>query len=139
MPSFVGIDYGTRRIGLAISGADARVAMPLTTVAGRGDPSKDAAAVLDGVRDHDVDVFVVGLPLNMDGSEGGQAKLSRTFGDALARHSKKPVAYQDERLSSHAADGLARDAGLSAAAGRRVQDELAAQILLQAYLNTQPQ
>ncbi|MCK6483704.1 MAG: Holliday junction resolvase RuvX [Phycisphaerae bacterium] len=135
MSAILGIDYGSKRIGLAISDAGGTIAMPLSVLPGRGDVEQDAAAVLAASAEHDVERFVVGLPLNMDDSEGEQAKLSRRFGAALAVRSNRPVDYFDERLSSFHADELTREAGLPRRLRRAKQDKVAAQVMLQAYLD----
>ena len=104
MPRFLGIDHGTKRIGLAVSDPGATLALPLTTIAASGELSDDVSAILACAKEYDIDAFVVGLPLNMDDTEGNQAKTVRRFGEELERNSGKPVYYWDERLSSHAAE-----------------------------------
>ena len=74
MPRYIAIDYGSRRIGLAVGDDQSEIATPLKTIAAAGNPQANAAAVLRCVRDYEVDAFVVGLPLNMDGTEGPQPK-----------------------------------------------------------------
>src|SRR5262249_23666795 len=106
MPRYLGIDYGTKRIGLAVSDDAGRIAMPVDVIAGTGDPLRDAQAVAAAAEDHEGEHFIVGLPLNMDGTEGPQARLTRRFAGELARRSGRPVDFQDERLSSAAADSL---------------------------------
>ncbi|RME36144.1 MAG: Holliday junction resolvase RuvX, partial [Planctomycetota bacterium] len=132
---FVGVDVGGKRIGLAVGEEETGVAVPLRIVSARDDPDADARAVLEAVRNHDPDAFVVGLPLNMDGSEGGQANLARSFGAVLARLSGKEVFYFDERLSSQAADELLQPAGFTRARHRARQDAVAAQVILQGFLD----
>lgn len=138
MKRYLGIDYGTKRIGLAIGDDDAKIASPLETIAARGDPANHVQAVLAAAEGYDIDAFVVGLPLNMDDSEGEQAKLTRGFGDALARLTHLPVHYFDERLSSHAAQELLRPAELTRKKRRAIEDSVAAQVILQAFLDTLP-
>lgn len=141
MPSLMGIDYGGKRIGLALSGADGRVAVPLRTITAAANPVADADAVLAVAREYDIAAFVVGLPLNMDDTEGPQAAITRRFAEALRTRGGKPVHLHDERLSSFAADELAADAATSAgdsapASPRaRPRDALAAQVILQRFLD----
>ena len=135
MPHIVGIDYGTKRIGLAVGDTDAGIASPLGTIEVHGDITDQVRAVLSSSQDYDVGVFVVGLPLNMDGTEGEQAKLTRRFGDALAHTSGRPVHYWDERLSSHAARGLLQPAELTRKKRKAVEDSVAAQVILQSFLD----
>lgn len=107
-------------------------------------PVRDALA--DGVRQaqtvaeqYGADAFVVGLPANMDGTEGPQAALSRRFGDALARVSGKPVHYSDERLSSVTARELLGPAALTRKKQKAVRDAVAAQVILQGFLDALPE
>ncbi len=135
MPRFLGIDHGTKRIGLAVSDPSATLASPLATVAASGNMSDEAAAVLSCAKEYDIDAFVVGLPLNMDGTEGDQAKKARRFGAALEQDGGKPVHFWDERLSSHAADELLRPAELTRKKHKARLDRLAAQVMLQEFLD----
>lgn len=131
----LGVDYGKRRIGIAIGDDETRIAMPLEQIAGRGSASRDAEAVAAFARGEEVGRVVVGLPLNMDGSAGPQAKATRAFMAALQKCCDIPVAEQDERLSSFAADELTRAAGLTRGQSREKRDKLAAQIILQTYFD----
>ena len=135
MPRFLGIDYGTKRIGLAVSDPDATIASPLRTIQSRGDAGQDAMAVAAVAREYEVDELVVGLPLNMDGTEGEQVKISRAFGEALQRETGLPVSYCDERLSSFEADELLRPAELTRKKKKARRDRVAAQIMLQTFLD----
>jgi len=111
MGRIIGIDYGTKRIGLAIADTITRIAMPWCILDAANDPVRDAAAVVRKLADagENPERFVVGLPTNMaDATEGPQAKISRTFGEALNQQSGVPVEFQDERLSSFAAEALFR-------------------------------
>ncbi len=106
MPCFLGIDYGTKRIGLAVSDSDASIASPLAVIEVRGNLAEHTRAVVAAAREYEVDAFVVGLPKNMDGTESRQAKITRNFADELARTGSKPVHFWDERLSSFTAQEL---------------------------------
>ena len=128
------IDHGSRRIGLAIGDTATGIASPLKTIQAAGNPRADAAAVLAQALQFDVDAFVVGLPLNMDGTEGPQAKTTQVFGEALAEASGKPVHYWDERLSSFTAEELIQGEELTRKKKRSRVDRLAAQIILQEFL-----
>ena len=135
MPRFLGIDYGTKRIGLAVSDPKATMASPLKTVQSRGDVAQDVGALVAVVREYEIDELVVGLPLNMDGTEGKQAKITRAFGEALTHQTKLPVHYCDERLSSFAAEELLRPAQLTRKKKKASLDRVAAQVMLQAFLD----
>ena len=135
MPRFLGIDHGTKRIGLAVSDPGATLASPLTTVAASGNLSDEIAAVLSCAKEFEIDAFVVGLPLNMDDTEGNQAKTVRRFGAELERISGKPVHYWDERLSSRAAEELLRPAELTRKKHKARLDRVAALVILQGFLD----
>ncbi|MFQ5424390.1 MAG: Holliday junction resolvase RuvX [Phycisphaerae bacterium] len=134
----MGIDYGRRRIGTAIADLEIRIALPLKTVAGRDDAARDARSVADLADTEDVGRFVVGLPLNMDGSDSDQTRLTRRFADELARLSGKPVELQDERLSSYAASELLDAAGVRKRRRKGLIDQIAAQQILAAWLDRGP-
>ncbi len=135
MPCFLGIDYGGKRIGLAISDAAGRMALPLTTLQAHGTLAQHVTAVIAAGEDFDIEAFVVGLPLNMDGTEGKQAKLARRFGTELERVAGKPVHYADERLSSHAAAELLQPAKLTRKKKKHRLDRIAAKVMLQEFLD----
>jgi putative Holliday junction resolvase len=137
MPRYLAIDFGSKRIGLAIGDSGAGIASPLKTLEATGRPAADIAAVLAVCREYEVDALVIGLPLNMDGTEGSQAKATRAFGDALATAGGKRVHYHDERLSSYAAEGLLQGEALTRKKKRPRLDRLAAQVILQDFLASQ--
>lgn len=133
---FLGIDYGGKRIGLAVGDTDNGIASPLTTIPATGKFTENAQRVLDASKGFDIDAYVVGMALNMDDSEGKQAKISRKFGAALKEIAGKPVHFWDERLSSFAADELL-DAGEMTRGKRKARrDRVAAQVILQEFLDT---
>jgi putative Holliday junction resolvase len=132
-----GIDHGSKRIGLAVSDPDRSIASPLATLTVTGDLARQVGAVIEAAGEYDPAAWVVGLPLNMDGSEGPQAKAARRFGDELARISGKPVCYADERLSSQEADDCLRPADLTRGKHKQRRDRVAAQIILQDFLDGQ--
>lgn len=138
MTRWIAIDYGTKNIGLAIADLPARIASPLKTIPASGSPKKDAQAVLLVAQDYQPHGFVIGLPLNMDGSTGPQVHFTLKFAAALKSATTATVETWDERLSSFAADELA-DSMESGRAGRkpRPRDALAAQQILISFLNAQ--
>ena len=135
MMRFLGIDYGTKRIGLAVADDQANLAVGVSTVSSGRSLIDNIQAVKTVGEDYGVDAFVVGLPLNMDDTESKQAKLTRAFGDKLAQLSGKTVHYFDERLSSVTADELLRPAELTRKKRKAVQDAVAAQVILQGFLD----
>jgi putative Holliday junction resolvase len=136
MQRFLGIDYGTKRIGLAVGDDLIRIASPIETIEACGEVAEHVRAVMSAAEAYGVDAFLVGLPLNMDGTEGEQAKITRRFGDELGRVTGKPVHYFDERLSSSAAQELLRPADLTRRKRKSIQDAVAAQVILQGFLGT---
>ncbi len=129
------MDYGTRRIGLAIGDPGGVIASPLATVPVRGRVADQARAVIAATDAYDLSAWVVGLPLNMDGTEGPQAAATRRFAHALFTASGKPVHFCDERLSSMTADEHLRDADLTRKKHKQRRDQVAAQVILQAFLD----
>jgi putative Holliday junction resolvase len=133
----MGLDLGTKTIGIAVSDELGITAQAITTLARRG-PRKDLEALQALVADYHVDRFVLGLPLNMDGSEGPRAQFTRQFGQALADATGLPVIYQDERLTTVAAERSLREAAVSSKKRREVIDQVAASLILQGWLASQP-
>ncbi len=134
----LGVDVGERRIGVAVS--QGRIAVPLTIIE-HETRSADLDRVAAAAREQDVATIVVGLPLHISGDEGEQARRSRRFGDALARRVDLPVVYQDERYSTaavaSAAGGRIENARGAKRRGKPRVDDLAAAVILQAYIDGQ--
>ena len=108
---WLGVDFGSKYVGLAVGDDSVSIVMPLKTVAAQPDESLlNELAKL--AKDEGIVGFVVGVPINMDGSEGKSAKLCRDFGLRLAAHARLPVEYADERLSSWEAEGMLIDGGM---------------------------
>ncbi len=139
MTRYLGIDYGSKRIGLAFASDDVDFASPVTMLETRGNMPSQVAAVASVASDYDVDTYVVGLPLNMDGTAGPQAEKTRRFGDALSRTTGQTVHYFDERLSTKAAEDMLRPADLTRKKLRAVRDAVAAQVILQGYMDARRQ
>ncbi|HVP10619.1 MAG TPA: Holliday junction resolvase RuvX [Phycisphaerae bacterium] len=138
MSKILGIDYGGKRIGVAVADTQTRIAMPLTVVAGRNDVTRDARNVADLGERECAEGFVVGLPLNMSdegASDSEQTTLTRRFAAELERLSNKPVHLQDERLTSHAAQEVLQEAAVSPKKRKGLTDMIAAQKILQAWLD----
>ena len=133
----LGIDLGAARVGLALSDDLGMMAHPLETVQVKG--AGDLAAYVAGViRREKVEVVVIGLPRNMDGSHGPAAAKTREFGEKL--RGKAPgceVRYWDERLTSVAAQKALHETGRNVKKSRPVIDQVAAQMILQGYLDSQ--
>ena len=136
----VGIDLGERRIGIAIGDVETRTASPYATLSRSKTVAQDAVAVSNLAAEQGAEALVVGLPLNMDGTEGPQAARTREWAEAVSAASGLPLSYRDERLTSERAErrigpaGRGRSGGPPSPAQReayraRVDREAAALIL----------
>ena len=130
----IGLDLGTTTIGLALSDPSRRIATPLETIK-RVKFGKDAAALIAICAKHDVGGMVMGLPLNMDGSEGPRVQATRAFVRNLASLSPLKLAYWDERLSTAAVTRTLIAADASRARRAEVVDKMAAAFILQGALD----
>lgn len=104
MSRVLGIDLGSRRIGIAVADGDGSGARPLVTIRRSRDPAADAAAIERLAVEQGADELVVGLPLEAWGAEGPQAELTRAWATQIAARLGLPVGLRDERLSSHLAE-----------------------------------
>jgi len=130
----MGIDLGTKTIGLAISDVERRIATPLETIQ-RTKFSKDAAHMLALAKTYEIVAFVIGLPLNMDGSEGPRAQATRAFVRSFAALDSRPFVLQDERLSTAAVTRQLIEQNASRAKRAEVVDRMAAAYILQGVLD----
>jgi putative Holliday junction resolvase len=133
----LGIDLGTRRIGLALSDPDATIASPLQVLERQG-RKRDIAALAALVRDHAVERIVVGLPIHMDGRRGPEAEAAESFAASLARATRLEVDLIDERWTTVEAERALREMGQTGRRGRKRRqhvDAVAASLLLRAYLD----
>lgn len=133
----LGLDLGTKTIGLAVTDELGLTAQGLPTWERVG-PRKDVAELTRLAREYGVDRFVIGLPLNMDGSEGPRAEATKKFGATLEEATKLPVIYWDERLTTVAAQRVLLEADLSRKRRKEVIDQVAASLILQGWLDAQP-
>ena len=132
---YLAVDYGLKRAGVALCDAHETIVSPLCQVpVETSGPEKLFAQLQQLIQEHQVEAVVVGLPLNMDNSEGEQAKLSRKFAQDLAQAVNLPVHLQDERLSTAAADEKLATSGLSRKKQRQKRDMLAACDILEEFL-----
>lgn len=130
----MGIDLGTRTIGLALSDVERRLASPLATLK-RGKFTVDAAKLLARAKEFDVGALVIGLPLNMDGSEGPRAQATRAFVRNLGALAPIPCAFWDERLSTAAVTRALIGQDVSRAKRAQLVDRMAAAYILQGALD----
>lgn len=133
----MGLDVGTKTVGVAVADELGITAQPITVIR-RSNLKADLAELIRLAQDREVDRFVLGLPLNMDGSEGPRAQATRKFGDALAKASNLTIIYQDERLTTVAAERSLLEADVSRSKRREVIDQVAASLILQGWLDAQP-
>jgi putative Holliday junction resolvase len=132
--ALIGLDLGTKTIGVAASDPDRRLATGVETVA-RTSFTKDAARVLALAAERQAAGFVLGLPINMDGSEGPRAQSTRAFARNLAKLTELPIMLWDERLSTAAVERELIAADVSRAKRAAVIDEHAAIFILQGALD----
>lgn len=131
----LGVDYGTVRAGLAVCDAERRIASPLATYE-RRDEVRDAAFFRALVTAESVVGLVVGLPIHNDGREGEKAREARAFGAWLASTTGLPATFFDERFSTALAESALWAAGLTHKRRKERRDRVAAQIILQAYIDS---
>ena len=130
----IGIDIGTKTLGLALSDVERRIASGFETIR-RKKFTPDAAYLLEIAAKHKIGGFVLGLPLNMDGSEGPRAQGTRAFQRNLAKLTPLPMLFWDERLSTAAAERLLIEGDASRKRRAEVIDQMAAAIILQTALD----
>lgn len=140
----LGIDFGERRIGLAVSDPSGLLARPLETVAGSRRLEEAVTTVLTAIEaferaDEVIDTLVIGLPKRLDGSANDQTARATAFAAIIGRRSGKTVVLQDERLTSHEADQLLAVRERDWRTRKRRLDAAAAAVILQEYLDLQGQ
>ena len=131
----LGIDLGSKRIGIAVSDLSGTIASPLTTVHRSKSKRHDHTEIARLVREEEAVVVVVGLPLSLDGTRGPAAKAATAEADRLASVVGVPVEMYDERFTTVTAERGMIEAGLDAPARRKVVDKVAAAVMLQAWLD----
>ncbi len=134
MTRILGIDFGTRRVGASVSDPRRKIATPLEGYE-RKDQAQDARHYRKIVLEHDIDLIVVGLPVHTSGQEGTAAKQARAWGAWLGRETCLKVVFHDERYSTVDAEEKLIAAGVKRQGRKERRDMLAAQILLQDFLD----
>ena len=132
--ALAGLDLGEKTIGVAVSDRMQSIATPLSTIR-RKKFGVDAAALLEIIRDRDIGGLVLGLPRNMDGSEGPRCQSTRAFARNLSRLTDLPIGFWDERLSTVAAERALLQADMSRRKRAEVIDHVAAGVILQGALD----
>ena len=133
----LGIDLGSKRIGIAISDSDGKVATPLSLILRSGDEKKDHQAIKEMVLEWEAEIVIVGMPYSLNGSLGPAAKSVEIEIKELTDTLPVPVQTYDERLTTVTAEQELLKQGIDAKRRRKLVDQVAASIILQAWLNTQ--
>lgn len=131
----LGVDLGSKRIGLATSDLSGTIASPLSTIVRSSSVRIDHASIARIVRDEEVDIVVVGLPITMSGKIGPAAVAAQREAEALGTVIDVPVILFDERMTTVAADRALKEANISASRRRGYVDRVAAAVMLQSWLD----
>ncbi len=129
------LDYGEARIGIAFSDLLCMIASGYETYC-RKDIDRDLDYLTTLASKQEVDEIIIGLPLNMDGTEGDRAVATKEFGELLSKHSGLPITYVDERLSSVEAEDILKQAHIKWQDRKKYIDKISATIILQTYLDS---
>lgn len=130
----LGIDYGDKRTGVSVSDESETIARPLCTIEGDY-PPKVAAAVLEAAKKEGAAKIVVGLPINMNGTEGPRAEKTRLFAAELAKGFGGSVEFADERLSTVLTNRIFNETDTRSKKRKGLVDKVAASVILQSYLD----
>ncbi len=128
------LDVGTKTIGLALSDENQIIASPYKTLERKG-WAKDLPKLLEIIAEQKILAIIIGLPMQMDGTEGKMCSYVREFGEKLLESTKSPLCYWDERLSTSAVERVLLEADLSRKRRKEVVDKLAASYILQGVLD----
>jgi putative Holliday junction resolvase len=134
MGILMGIDYGVKRIGIAISNPERTMSVPLTVIEVKPD-SSHLKAVEKIANDYKVEEIIIGMPYNMDGTEGDSSKKAMAFSELIKTRLEIPVKYYDERLTTFEAHNLLASINMDNRKRLKVVDSLAAKIILQGYMD----
>ncbi|MDO9542791.1 MAG: Holliday junction resolvase RuvX, partial [Kiritimatiellia bacterium] len=134
MARYLGIDYGQKRIGVAVSDEDGVIAFPLCVIENSG-PQRVLAEIRRIIKEKTPNGIVVGMPLSLDGSKGIAAVNVERFVEIIKEHINITVDVWDERLSTRMAERAMIDGGLSRKRRKQSIDQAAAQLILQSYLD----
>lgn len=137
MARHIGIDLGTKRIGIALSDPSGTIASPLLTLESKG-LAADLLALVRLADEHEAGGFVLGLPVLLSGREGGMAAKIKLFAKHLRAASPRPVILADERFSTRAAERALLEANTRRDKRRDLRDAVAAALILQSWLDAQP-
>lgn len=131
----LGLDLGSKRIGVAVSDSSATIASPLMVIQRSKRLAEDHANIRRVADEEEVDVIVIGLPITMAGEMGPAARAVTVESEAIATATGRPVELFDERMTTVTADRVLKEADLSASARRKFVDKVAAAVMLQTWLD----
>ncbi len=131
---YLAIDLGDKRTGIAVGDDETGIASPVAGLPIAPGPAL-VRTILRAIEEHAPDALVLGLPLNMDGSEGPRARRTRAFGTELEAMIARPLFYQDDRLTSDAAEQRLAGSGRTHKQKKKARDALAAAEILEDFLN----
>ena len=132
---YLAIDHGQKRTGLAVSDASETLVSPHSVIETQSSVEL-LRRILPVIADEQIETIIIGLPYNMDGSEGPRAKQVRQFADQLADKVEIPILFYDERLSSFEAEGLMTEMELTRKKKKKRLDAIAAAAILRAFLDS---
>ena len=132
----LGLDYGSKTVGVAITDPMGITVQPLKTIIRDRESAlrKTLKEIQEIVEENDVEKIILGLPLNMNDTEGDRAKLTREFADKLKLRVSVPIEFEDERLTTMEAAEILDESGVKRSEQKRVIDQVAAQLILEQYL-----
>jgi putative Holliday junction resolvase len=133
---YLAVDYGTRRTGLAVCDKAEMLASPLVVI---DQPGNVIPKILETIRIYEIESIVIGLPYNMDGTEGSAARATRAFAAQLEKQVKIPILFHDERLSSFEAEEKLAAAEFTRKKFKKRLDAVAAAAILQSFLDNKHQ
>lgn len=131
----IALDIGTVRIGIATSDPMGIIASGYESYTLTGNEERDFKHIAELAKQKQCDTFVLGLPLNMDGTEGEKVKEIRLFAEKLSEFTDLPIVFQDERWSTVSAEKMLIDSSVRREKRKKVIDKVAATIILQTYLD----
>lgn len=132
----LGLDVGTKTIGIALGLVRLSLAEPLSTLSRKG-VKKDVVHLSQLCRQHQAQQVIVGLPYQLDGTEGRSARLARQIGDALSSETGLPVVYFDERFTTVEASRRLQDSGVNSRHQKQMIDQVAAMVILEDWMSHQ--
>jgi putative Holliday junction resolvase len=133
MPRYLGIDYGEKRVGLALSDPSLTLAQPLKTIK-YSSVKKLITEIVLIIKEYEVKKIILGLPLTMRGTDSQKTREVKDFGEKLGLRVSVPVVLFDERLSTQVAHQVLRQLGKQPSKSREIVDQIAAQDILQTYI-----